>query len=470
MEDALHVLLVDDDRTQLELLSTICSSMEYPKVAWKTAESGAEAARALDAFQADLVLTDHHLPDSNGLEILGRVKQRNPGIAVVVMTAFENARDAVSLLKAGADDYLIKPTRAPDIQHLLLRVHERQTLRREEAAVRVEIEATFDPGSIVFRSRRFMEVLQVAARSAGSDTTVLITGESGTGKELIARLIHRTGARSERPFVTVNISALPEALVESELFGHRKGSFTGATEDRIGRFEEAHRGTVFIDEVGDVTPALQVKLLRVLQFGEMQRIGENATRTLDVRIIAATNRDLADMVKRGLFRADLFYRLNVIPIHVPPLRERREDVPALVDRFIGKANERHGRKITGIAREAMDALMRYPFPGNVRELENMVERAVVLSRTDMLLGRDFPDLAPATEAGGDGAGAAVEAAGAVEGSLTDTLRAIETRMITEALRAAGGNQSRAARALGISERHLRSRMEKLGLANAWKEP
>ncbi len=466
MEDALHVLLVDDDRTQLELLKTICSSMEYPKVCVKAAETAVDALATLSAFQVDLVLTDYRLPDSNGLEVLGRVKKLNPGIAVVVMTAFENARDAVSLLKAGADDYLIKPTKAPDIQHLLLRVHERQTLRREEAAVRLEIEATFDPGSIVFRSRPFMEVLQVAARCAASDTTVLITGESGTGKELIARLIHRTGIRSEKPFVTVNISALPDTLVESELFGHRKGSFTGASEDRMGRFEEAHHGTVFIDEIGDITPALQVKLLRVLQFGETQRIGENTMRKLDVRIIAATNRDLADMAKRNLFRADLFYRLNVIPIHVPPLRERREDVPALVDRFIARFNEKHGRKIGGVSREAMDALMRYPFPGNVRELENFVERAVVLSRADTLLARDFPDLGELPPAADGAADGVVDGPG--DGGLPGKLRAVEVRLIQEALGAAEGNQSKAARALGITERHLRSRMEKLGLPNTWK--
>jgi transcriptional regulator with GAF, ATPase, and Fis domain len=291
---------------------------------------------------------------------------------------------------------------------------------------------------------------------------VLISGESGTGKELIARMVHRTSKRSDTPFVTVNISALPESLVESELFGHRRGSFTGASEDRTGRFEEANRGTIFIDEVGEITPALQVKLLRIIQFGEVERIGENAPRKLDVRIVAATHRDLADMVEHRLFRADLYYRLNVIPIHVPPLRERREDIPALVDAFIARFNARHGREIEGISREALDLLVRQAFPGNVRELENLIERAVVLSRSQTLLQRDFPDIAMA--AGADAGTAEIPEGGAFD----ERLRRFAAGLISAALRRAEGNQSKAARALGISERHLRSRMEKLGLQNQWK--
>jgi DNA-binding NtrC family response regulator len=401
------------------------------------------------------VLTDFRLPDMNGLEVLKRVKEINPEVRVVVMTAFESARDAVEILKAGADDYLIKPTRETDIAHLLVRVHESLTLHREEGAIREEIEQAFDTSAVVFRSREIMRVLQIAARCAASETTVLITGESGTGKELIARMIHRTGRRADKPFITVNISALPESLVESELFGHRKGSFTGASEDRMGRFEEANRGTIFIDEIGDISPALQVKLLRIVQFGEVERIGENAPRKLDVRIIAATNRDLDGMVKGNLFRADLYYRLNVIPIHVPPLRERRADIPALVDSFIARFKEKHGKTTAGISREAMDALMRYGFPGNVRELENLVERAVVLSRSEALLRRDFPELEAQPEK-------------RAEGGFEERVRGFEAGLIEQALGEAEGNQSKAAQGLGITERHLRSRMEKLHLQNKWK--
>ena len=407
-------------------------------------------------------MTDYRLPDMNGLDVLREVKGINPLVRVVIMTAFENAREAVEILKAGADDYLIKPTGQAEISHLLVRAHETLTLHREERAIREEIEQSFGSTEVVFKSRAIMSVLQTAARSAGSDTTVLITGESGTGKELIARMIHRTGRRSDRPFVTVNISALSESLVESELFGHRKGSFTGATEDRVGRFEEADKGTIFIDEVGDITPALQVKLLRTIQFGEVQRIGENAQRKLDVRIIAATNRNLDAMVKERAFRADLYYRLNVIPIHVPALRQRREDIPVLVDSFIARFNTKHGTSIDGISREAMDALMRYDFPGNVRELENLVERAVVLARGQTLLRRDFPEMVAEGEAGPGSAGAQTA------GGLEEKVSVFETGVIEEALEKTRGNQSKAAEILGISERHMRSRMEKLGIRNRWK--
>jgi DNA-binding NtrC family response regulator len=462
MPDALNVLLIDDDRTQLELLGVICRSLDYPSVSFATAETGRAGLARLGEAQVDLVLTDHHLPDMNGLEVLREVKRLAPQVSVVVMTAFENARDAVEILKAGADDYLIKPTREPEIRHLFVRIHESLTLHREESVIRREIDESFDTGEIVYRSRQMMEVLQTAARSAASDTTVLITGDSGTGKELIARMIHRTSARRDRPFVTVNISALPESLVESELFGHRKGSFTGASEDRRGRFEEAHTGTIFIDEVGEITPALQVKLLRIIQFGEVERIGENTPRKLDVRIIAATNRDLEDMVKQRQFRADLFYRLNVIPIHVPPLRERKADIAALVDAFIARYNARHGRAIAGISREGMDLLMRHAFPGNVRELENLVERAVVLSRSEVLLQRDFPGVegavAPVTGEAAFSDGVGFEA----------SVRKYERERIEEALRQSEGNQSKAARSLGLTERHLRSYIERLNIENKWK--
>ncbi len=462
MDDTLKVLFIDDDRTQLELLRVLCRKIEYPRIEATSAETGEGGLAVVRRGQVDLVLTDYRLPDMTGLEVLRLVKGVNPEIRVVVMTAFENARDAVEILKAGADDYLIKPTREPDMSHLFVRVHESLSLHREEAGLRAEIEESFDTSAIVFASRQMMSVLQTAARSAAGTATVLITGESGTGKELIARLIHRTGTRRDKPFVTVNISALSESLVESELFGHRKGSFTGATEDRRGRFEEASGGSIFIDEVGDISPALQVKLLRVIQFGEVERIGENTPRKLDVRIIAATNRDLADMVAHRMFRTDLYYRLAVIPIHIPPLRERKEDIPALIDHFIPRFNEKHGKKIARMSREAMDSVMRYSFPGNVRELENLVERAVVLSRGEVLSRHDFPGL-------GEASGAPPAEPDAAKGGFEEKIRAYESRLIEEALKSSEGNQSEAARALGISERHLRSRMEKLGIENVFKD-
>jgi DNA-binding NtrC family response regulator len=460
MNDTLNVLFIDDDSTQLTLLGVLCKGIDYPRIESQSAETGSEGLALLQKEQFDLVLTDYRLPDMTGLEVLKSVKRVNPEVCVVVMTAFESARDAVEILKSGADDYLIKPTREPDMRHLFVRIHETLTLHREEKSLRAAIEESFDTSSIIFRSREMMGVLQTAARAAASTATILLTGESGTGKELIARMIHKTGSRNEKPFITVNISALSESLAESELFGHRKGSFTGASEDRVGRFEEANKGTIFIDEVGDIPSALQVKLLRVIQFGEVERIGENTSRKFDVRIITATNRDLSDLVEKRLFRADLFYRLNVIPIHIPALRERKQDIPVLIDHFITRFNEKHGKEITGMSREAMDLIMRHSFPGNVRELENLVERAVVLSRGDSLRKSDFPGLEGKDEL----AGAPLP----LEGGFEEKVRGFESRLIEDALRETEGNQSKAARALGISERHLRSRMEKLGIENKFK--
>jgi transcriptional regulator with GAF, ATPase, and Fis domain len=282
---------------------------------------------------------------------------------------------------------------------------------------------------------------------------VVISGESGTGKELVAHFIHNRSTRKNKAFVAVNISALPESLAESELFGHRKGAFTGADSERIGRFEMADGGTLFIDEIGDVSAGLQVKLLRAIQFGEIERLGENTTRSLDVRIIAATNRDLSELVAKGQFRKDLFYRINVINLVLPPLRDRKEDIPALIVHFISLFNERNHRKVTGLTREAMDKLMKHDFPGNVRELENIIERSVVLCRGDVVLERDLPllDSPPEEQFCQDAAIASYE----------ETMGAFERNFLSRALSAAGNNKSAAARALGITERHLRSRLERL---------
>jgi len=463
-QNVLRVLVIDDDAVQRELLRVLCGKVDYPVVEAAFAETGREGLERLGDASIDLVLTDFRLPDIDGLEVLRQVKSRNPAIRVVVMTAFENALEAVELMKEGADDYLVKPTREPDLSHLFLRTHETLTLSREENLIRAEIAETFGAAPLHLIGKGMARVLQTAARCTGSDATVVISGESGTGKELIARLIHATSLRKDGPFVAVNMAALPQSLVESELFGHRKGSYTGATEDRIGRVEEARWGTIFIDEVGEIEATRQVKLLRVVQFGEIQRIGENATRKLDVRIIAATNRNLEDLVKRNVFRADLFYRLNVIPIHIPPLRERKADIPELVGHFIGRNSAKLGKEIRGISREAMDMLMRHAFPGNVRELENLIERAVVLSRTDTLRLADFSDLDAAS-----GAAPACDPA-TLEGNFEEKMRGFEIQLLEHALEEADGNQSRASRLLGISERHLRSRMEKLGIENKWKGP
>ena len=449
------LLAVDDDETQLELIRTIIEDIEYPKVEYLAAVNVQEALATVTQKVVDLVITDLRLPDGSGFDVLTEIKALSPAIAVVVMTAFANTAEAVSLLKGGADDYLIKPTRKADIEKILIRINERMALQREALLPPDEGPAASPAAAgIIYRSESMAGVLSMAARAATSSATVLLFGESGTGKELVARFIHERSARPG-PFVAVSISALPETLVESELFGYRKGAFTGASDDRIGRFEEAEGGTLFLDEIGEISLALQVKLLRTIQFGQIERIGENRTRSLDVRIIAATNRDLVRMVEENRFRRDLYYRLNVIEIALPPLRERKEDIRFLVDHFIARFSAQYGRQVKGITREALDLLNKRPFPGNIRELENAIERAVVLCRGEFLRTDDLPAMAV------EGQRKECPDPAAKGLDYRKTLQDFESRLIQGALDRSGGNQSAAARELGISERHLRSRLQKL---------
>ena len=453
----LLVLAVDDDFTQTELLKEFIKGIEYPTVSLFTAATVTEALHFLEVKAFDLVLTDYRLPDGSGLEILKHIKARNPTIKVVVMTAFEDARQVIDIFKNGGDDYLIKPTSRTDIEHLMVRSFEQTSVEHENESVDRTILDSFQDLPIICSSDGMRNVINIVSRASDSDATVLVTGESGTGKELIARLIHESSHRKARAFVTINIAALPESLMESELFGHVKGAFTGASQDREGRFGEADGGTLFIDEIGDVPPAIQVKLLRAIQFGQIQRVGENATRILDVRIIAATNKDLRIMMDNGSFRTDLYWRLHVVPIHLPALRERKDDIPVLAEHFIRKFSARNKREVKVISREALDLLMRYPFPGNVRELENIIERAILMTRGSTIFRKDiFVDdtgLAPARD----------ETADEVLNGYETRIRLFERTMLLEALGSATWNQSQAARLLGIGERRLRSRMEILGI-------
>lgn len=458
MENALYVVLaVDDDFTQIELLQNFIKNIEYPSVSLFTAATVAEAVQLLGSRSFDLVLTDYRLPDGSGLDILKHIKASNPTIRVVVMTAFEDARQVIDIFKNGGDDYLIKPTSRADIEHLLVRSFEQGSIKHENESVDQTILDSFQDLPIICSSDRMRRVINIVSRASDSDATVLITGESGTGKELIARLIHESSHRKTRPFVTINIAALPESLMESELFGHVKGAFTGASQDREGRFGEADGGTLFIDEIGDVPPAIQVKLLRALQFGQIQRVGENATRVLDVRIIAATNKDLKSMLDNGAFRADLYWRLYVVPIHLPALRERKDDIPILADHFIQKFCAKNKREVKSISKEALDELMKHPFPGNVRELENIIERAILMTRGSTIFRKDIlvdeTDPVPHDSAPSEEVAAGYEA----------RIQLYEKNFLLEALDTAGWNQSQAARLLGLGERRLRSRMEILGI-------
>jgi DNA-binding NtrC family response regulator len=453
------ILVIDDDETQIERIRTVCASLEYPPLEFLSAGGAEEGLEIASVAVVDLVLSDLRLPGGSGFDVLRGIKALNPLIAVAVMTAYVDTREAVQLLKEGADDYLIKPTRAEDIERLLLRVNEKSALLHEALLPPAE-GPTASPAAmgIIYRSEAMARVMSVAARAATSAATVLLSGESGTGKELVARFIHERSSR-RGPFVAVNISALPESLAESELFGHSRGAFTGASAERLGRFEEAQGGTLFLDEIGETALPLQVKLLRALQFGQIERVGENEVRELDVRILAATNRELSSLVEEGSFRRDLYYRLNVIEIRLPPLRERKEDIRLLVDHFIASFTKRDGREIGGISREALDRLCKRPLPGNVRELENIIERAVVLCRGGTIRTEDLP---PGPE---PGPGGERERPGAARPDYQDAMADFERRLIGEALGNAGGNQSEAARSLGMTERHLRSRLEHLESRN-----
>jgi len=419
--------------------------------------SGKESINIINNNVIDLVLSDFRMPDWNGLKVLKKVKELNPEIDVVIMTAFGNIGDAVEIMKAGAYDYLNKPVDLDELENLINRIKEKHFLVNENKQLKEQLQEKFKFDSVISQSGEMEEVINTAGRVAKSKATVLIRGESGTGKELIAKAIHFASPRSEKPFVTVNVAAITETIMESELFGHEKGAFTGANQQRIGKFEQANGGTLFIDEVGEIPLSMQVKLLRAIQFGQVERLGGNKTISLDVRIVTATHRNLEEMISKKEFREDLFYRLNVVSINIPPLRNHKTDIQLLIDHFINKYSQQNEKEIKGISKEALDKLMKYDFPGNIRELENMIEHSVVLSRTELIGISDLPKQIEVTNGQ-----SLLDPTNIVDGH-ESKMKAFESVMIHEALKSTNGNQSAAARKLGITERHLRSRLEKLGM-------
>jgi two-component system response regulator PilR (NtrC family) len=456
-----RILVVDDEQSMRELLAIMLRKDGFDVVA---AESRAQAAAVLARGPVDLIVTDVKLPDGDGIEILRHVKAAAPETVVIVMTAFGSTETAVAALKLGAYDYLIKPFDVDELKIVVRNALERQQLQQENLLLKAEFRTQHGLDRIVGVSPGMVAVFNLVRSVAGTTSTVLISGESGTGKELVAKAIHALSPRRDAPFVSVNCAALPENLLESELFGHMKGAFTDAHQNKKGLFEAAHRGTLFLDEVGETPPAMQVKLLRALQEKKIRRVGATEETEIDVRLVAATNRPLEGLLREGRLREDLFYRLNVIPIHLPPLRERREDIPLLAESFLRRFSQEMGKNVVKISTEAMQRLARHAWPGNVRELENVIERAVALEAHEAVLPERLPeallaDASPATVA-------APAAAPAGDGfNLDQHLRGIEMSLVRQALEQEGWSRTEASRRLGITPRSLRYLMRKHGLSD-----
>jgi DNA-binding NtrC family response regulator len=457
-ENTMKILVVDDERKMGVILR---GALEDDGHEVRAFERSKDALEALRAQPFDLLVTDLKMAPPDGLELLRLGKELRPGLAVILMTAYATAQTAVEAMKAGAFDYLIKPF---ELDELRLRVtkleRERElgenirVLERENEMLRREVGTALRLDQLIGKSAVIRDVFELAEKVAGTDSTVLVRGESGTGKSLLVRAIHRASPRKAGPFVTVNCGALPESLLESEIFGHEKGAFTGAVAQKRGRFATGEGGTIFLDEIGEMSPSLQVKLLQVLEEKQFFPVGSDTPVSVDVRVIAATNRDLEEAIAEGDFREDLFYRLNVFPIPIPPLRARGEDLPLLLDHLLS----RFARSADDLTAEARSALLAYPFPGNIREMENLIERAVILAGSDPIERRHFPALDRPPGPAGSGLGSLV----IPEDGLS--LEEVEKELILKALEQAGGNKTRAAKLLGLTRRTLYSRLERYGLS------
>jgi DNA-binding NtrC family response regulator len=451
--DKSTILIVEDEAKMRRLLELDLTEDGLATLSAADAETG---LKILQERPIDIVLTDLKLPGMGGLEFLQAAKRLNAALPIVVMTAFGSIETAVEAMKSGASDYVLKPFSLAEMRIVVRKELDVRNLREENRTLREALGKRYEHPNVVARSAKMQEVLATVEQVARTNSTVLLGGESGVGKDLIARAIHEKSRRASGPFIKINSTAIPENLLESELFGYEKGAFTGAAASKPGKFELADKGTIFLDEIGDVPPATQVKLLRVLQEREFERLGGTRTLKVDVRLIAATNRDLRAALEQGTFREDLYYRLNVVPIDIAPLRERREDIPDLVELFIRRFATESGKAITGIKPEALQLLVNYYWPGNVRELQNIVERAAALARAPVLESSDIHLDAPRARP------SAQNNSFLPEGT---TLEQWEDEMIREALRRANGNKSQAARLLGLSRNALRYRLSKIGIAD-----
>ena len=446
------ILVVDDDLAHRTMLRTLLGGWGY-EVA--EADDGGKAVEAVSRKPFDLILMDIRMLKVSGLEALAEIKRFNPAIPVIIMTAYASVETAVKALKEGAYDYLTKPLDFDELKLIIERATEHSRLREENRHLRESLASQFDSQNLIGHSPAMTRLIETMVQVAPSEATVLITGESGTGKEMIAGAIHFNSLRKNGPFVKINCAAITETLLESELFGHEKGAFTGAEKRKEGKFRQAERGTIFLDEVSEMSPAMQVKLLRVLQEREITRVGGDEVIKVDVRVIAATNKDLMREIEARRFRDDLYYRLNVVTLNVPPLRERREDIPLIATHFLTVFAKKNSKSIKGFTPQAMDRLIKYDWPGNVRELMNAVERAVVLSRSEYL---DEEAFTLVLQTGQQEAVIPVQI-----GASEPSLESVEKETVLKALETAGGNKSEAARRLGITRRTLHLKLKKYGM-------
>jgi two-component system response regulator PilR (NtrC family) len=453
-----RLLVVDDEPSMREFLEIMLAQEGYQVCA---AGDGVEGLKLYRKEEPDLVLTDVKMPGMNGLDLIREIHAVDPSVPIIAITAYACADDAVRAVREGAYDYLSKPFEIEDLRIIIRNALEAQRLRRQNIELRRSIEEKYHFGEIIGKAPQMVDIFNLISRVGPSKAGVLIMGESGTGKELIAKAIHYNSPRRSKPFITINCSAIPENLLESEMFGHMKGSFTGAVANKPGLVETAHTGTLFLDEVGEIPISIQAKLLRFLQESEFRRVGDTDGKKIDVRIIAATNKKLEQEMESGGFREDLYYRLNVIRIRLPPLRDREEDIPLLVKHFLNKFAAEQGKHITKASSLALQVLCNYNYPGNVRELENIIERCVTLEQSDQLTAENLPPKL-------------VESCGTRQRThdldippdgidLNKTLESMEKKLIARALEMTGWNRSRAARLLGISFRSLRYRLLKLGM-------
>ncbi len=449
------LLIVDDEIGARESLKMLFKD-DYQVFLARNAE---EAFGQMKENSPDIVLLDILLPDLDGLKVLERIKQEDADLLVIMITATRTIKTAVEAMKLGAYDYITKPFDVDELRLIVNRALSNQSLQKEVKYLREKIDERFDFGKMIGGSKGIREIVTLIKQIAPSKSTVLILGESGTGKELVSRAIHSYSPRKNSAFVTINCAAIPETLIESELFGHEKGAFTNAIDRKLGRCEVAHQGTLFLDEIGELSLATQAKILRFLEEKEFTRVGGSKVIRVDVRLIAATNKDLTQQIKKGLFREDLYYRINVVPLLIPPLRERREDIPLLIEYFIKKFNEENNKRVKGVSEEALQWMMKYEWPGNVRELENLVERMVALTPNDYLQPTELPIsfLKMSKENG------LKESILRGSLSLIEAEEGFERELISDALRKANFIQSHAADLLGISRRILKYKMDKLGI-------